>query len=234
MYDREMRKKPRPWLETRLNELADNGKNKSGLAKILGKSASAITYLINGTRDISLDEIQKVADYLEWDRDYLLEMYGGPEFGAVNLETIMVVGAVQAGVYQEAIEWTVDDWYASPINKLRNYKHVKQFGLEVRGTSMNEVYPEGTVLICAKMFDLERNPKPGEKVVAYQVQRDGRVEATVKELRQHEDGSYWLWPRSTDPRFQSPISLPPEDPFTESDGLSLGAIVLYALVPQTD
>jgi len=227
-----MRKQPRPWLEDRLDELAHLGKNKSGLAAALHKSESTVTGLIDGGRQIRVEELKVVADYLMWDLTKLYEMETGEEFPLVELDTIKVVGAVEAGAYREAVVWHEDEWRSSPVRKDRNYPHLHQFGLEVRGNSMNEIYPPGTTLVCAKLHDLERNPKVGEKVIAYRRNTEG-VEATVKELRQAEDGTYWLWPRSTDPNHQSPLPLSYDDPFGDAEDIVIHAVVLFALVPQT-
>lgn len=71
---------------------------------------------------------------------------------------------------------------------------------------MNELYPPGSVVVCVKYIDLGRDPEHEERVI---VQRGvgGEFEATIKEIRQHPDGTWWLWPRSTDPNFQQPWQL---------------------------
>jgi transcriptional regulator with XRE-family HTH domain len=44
--------------------LKDTGKTRSGLAKALGRSPSAVTDLLNGTRRLRAEEIAVIADYL--------------------------------------------------------------------------------------------------------------------------------------------------------------------------
>lgn len=228
-----MSKQPRPWVESRLLELAHKGKNKDGLAAAMGKANSAITQIIGGGREIHVDEMKIVADYLEWRTSQLYEMLTGDELVPSDLDKIKVVGAVEAGAYREAVVWHEDDWKTSHVAKISDYSHLPQFGLEVRGTSMNEVYPPGTTLICVKLYDLGRNPEPEEKVIAYRRNTEGLIEATVKELRVDADGTYWLWPRSNDPKHQQALPLSFDDPFGDADDIWIHALVVDALIRQT-
>ena len=170
----------------------------------------------NGNRGLRLHQAERYARALRVDLGWLLTGEGERE-GAeipggrtIPLASIDVLGAVQAGQWREALEWDRADWYqvAIPINP--RYARFKQFGLEVRGDSMNEVYPHGSVVVCVKLMDLGQDPEPGQRVVCLRRSETGDLyEATVKELRRHSNGSYWLWPRSTNPEFQQPWRLPP-------------------------
>ena len=189
-----------------------------------------MTNIITGQREIHVDEMKIVADYIQWDLSKVYEALTGNELRPAMLDKIKVVGAVEAGAYQEAISWDLDDGKISPIDKDSRYQDVPQFGLEVRGNSMNEIYPPGTVLVCVKLYDLGRNPRPKEKVIAYRRNEQGLVEATVKELRQMEDGTYWLWPRSHDPQYQEPLPLSFDDPFGDAEDISIHAVVIKAVI----
>jgi hypothetical protein len=74
---------------------------------------------------------------------------------------------------------------------------------------MNLVYPEGTVLVCADLYELgeEGEPIPGKKYIVRRIASDGRIETTVKEVGRDDKGTWWLWPRSNDPEHQQPIPL---------------------------
>lgn len=73
---------------------------------------------------------------------------------------------------------------------------------------MDRIYQPGSALICASVWDLgEELPKPGRHYIVRRTRADGLVETTVKEAIQDEAGVWWLWPRSTDPKHQSPIAL---------------------------
>jgi len=120
-----------------------------------------------------------------------------------------VIGFVEAGCYQEAVQWTKTQQYrvAVPVDNL--YLDRSVIGLEVRGPSMNNIYPPGTVVICVPIEKLGREPRSGERVVVYRT-GNGGIEASIKELRITDDGR-WLWPRSSHPDFQAPIRITHED-----------------------
>jgi hypothetical protein len=69
-------------------------------------------------------------------------------------------------------------------------------------------YPDGTIILCIRFGDLGRNPISGDRVVCVRRNRQGLVEATVKEFVIDDDGQPWLWPRSTHPEHQTPLALP--------------------------
>ncbi|WP_338661754.1 S24 family peptidase [Pararoseomonas sp. SCSIO 73927] len=130
--------------------------------------------------------------------------------GVLQMETVFVKGAVQAGVWTDALEWDPGDWIEiqAPTDP-RLPKGAERFGLLVRGRSMDRVYPPGSMLICVRYYDLLRGPKTGDDVIVMRrsVQLGG-FEATVKEYQMDEEGRHVLWPRSTDPAFQAPIVIP--------------------------
>jgi repressor LexA len=125
----------------------------------------------------------------------------------VQLTTVVVRAAVQAGVWKDAIEWDEGEWFAVSVVEDPRWKGLEKFGLVVRGTSMDKLYPEGTILICVKFAELDRGPSPGQRVICLRRSDTGDYEATVKEYQTDEKGRHVLWPRSNDPDFQSPIIL---------------------------
>jgi repressor LexA len=136
------------------------------------------------------------------------------------LETIFVKGFVQAGSWREAIEWGPQDWYAYSVPSDPRFPGVERFGLEVRGPSMDMVYPDGSIIIVARYADMATAPQPGDRVVSLRRSATGDYEATVKELVRDERGRWWLWPRSNDPEHQQPIPLPAA-PETATSGTRL-------------
>lgn len=154
----------------------------------------------------------------------------------VPLGQVMVVGAVQAGVFREALQWPEDDWKSAPVSALNAWKHLPQFGLDVRGPSMNRIYPDGSTVICVNWWDagLENGQLSGKRVVVLRRDPDGGgVEATVKEIHIDEFGVFWLWPKSTDPNYQTPWrveSLTPKS--DDNDDIRIAALVIGAFVPE--
>jgi repressor LexA len=158
------------------------------------------------------DTLSKLAAALGVPPAYFLDAapQDGGEDEALALDRVFVVGAVQAGVWREAIEWDGDDWYSvtPPRPKTNRFPGIERFGLEVRGSSMNRKYPEGTVVIVVRFGDIARPPKKGERVVVLRRSHEtGHYEATLKEYDRDEQGRHILWPRSDDPEFQTPFIL---------------------------
>lgn len=154
--------------------------------------------------------IASLADQTEAQR--LSQVYGRSTMGVPTVApiaqgtiTIMVQGEVRAGHFSTAAEYDQGEQY--PVTLPSPGGDHNYFGLKVVGPSMNEVYPEGTIVVCCPMWEYDERLENEDHVV---VQRweNGLVEATVKELRYDPDGQPWLWPRSTHPEHQSPIRLP--------------------------
>lgn len=141
----------------------------------------------------------------------------------VAMRNVPVIGYVQAGVWLATIELPPEDRYDIPLPIQSGFDRFDVFGLVVRGPSMDEVYPHGSVLAVVKFLDLGREPRHGERVVALRL-RHGETEATVKEFRVDRDGKARLWPRSTHPSFQEPV------PLDERDGEDAELHVAYLVI----
>lgn len=166
----------------------------------------------------------------------LAEVEGVPAFvldgsaEVVRVETVLTVrGEVQAGVWAEAHEWEDADCYGVSVNIPERFRGVA-YGLVVRGQSMDRVYPDGTIAIVVPMMSLTRDLKHGDRVVVRRTRQDGMIEATIKELTADESGAAWLWPRSSDPRFQQPIELSNGHDGTET--VEIIAVVVRAILPE--
>lgn len=190
------------------------------------------------------ETLAKLADALGVPAAYFLDAaaenlhrpeYGGSDKSKMSfVETIYVKGFVQAGAWQEALEWPVSDWlpaYAPPDPR---YSTIDRFGLEVRGNSMNKVYPDGSIVIAVKLDDLGRLPRSGERVVVLSRATNGSpaMEATVKKYQIDNDGRHILWPESTDPLYQVPIILDERAKILGDDAShgSYPDITIYAVV----
>lgn len=123
---------------------------------------------------------------------------------AVSPTAIWVVGHVEAGNFRSAVEWDRSQWYAVDVPVNPRFQTTSK-ALEVRGPSMNLEYPDGSVVIWVDVLDC-RPPRDRDHVIVYSYRLDDEIEATVKELRIVND-QHWLWPRSSDPAHQQPLSL---------------------------
>lgn len=127
----------------------------------------------------------------------------------VPMRPIRVVGHVQAGLFQEALEWPPDAQWEVFVPVSPSFSTLPITALEVRGPSMDELYPHGSLVVCVKFIDLGREPRSGERVVVHRTLPNGLTEASVKEYRIDRDGQQRLWPRSSHPDFQAPVTLQP-------------------------
>jgi phage repressor protein C with HTH and peptisase S24 domain len=137
--------------------------------------------------------------------------------------SIWVVGSVEAGAFHEAVEWDRSRWYGVDVPVPERFRR-RAKALEVRGFSMDLEYRPGAVVIWVDFLDY-RPPRHEDHVIVYAHNVDGKVEATVKELRIDDDGRQWLWPRSSKPEHQQPIDVanPPADIATiEIKGIVIG------------
>lgn len=194
------------------------------LASEAGLAASTISRFLNFPvkHTISLKTLAKVDDavwrYIKSVPDpresiRLTFLYGASTPQVEPLDTksisIQVRGAVQAGHWAEAIEWPRDEW--DVVRVPRPDGHKSYFGLLVKGPSMNQVYPEDTILVCVPMMHYDHALSEEDHVIVQRRAESGLVEATVKEIRSDSEGRIWLWPKSTHPEYQSPIELPRPD-----------------------
>lgn len=128
----------------------------------------------------------------------------------IPLEQIFVRGEVQAGVWKSAVEWEPSEWFPITVPVDARYAGLPRYALLIRGDSMNRLYPDGTVVINVRFIDLLRSPESGERVVTLRrALTSDDYEATVKEYEFDPNlDRHLLWPRSTDPEFQTPIIIP--------------------------
>ncbi len=159
---------------------------------------------------------EKLATALGKPRGY----FAAPQAPLVSTTGIEVVGEVQAGVFRAALEIPPEDRLKLPVVTLGGAADVDYVALKVVGPSMNELYPDGSFVICIPTFSTD--VRDGDRVVVYQRQGD-LVEATIKEVHVEPGGRVGLWPRSTDPRYQDPIYLDADD----QDGPEIKYVVVY-------
>ncbi|GAB4368202.1 MAG: hypothetical protein Kow00114_27340 [Kiloniellaceae bacterium] len=149
-----------------------------------------------------------------------------------DLHFVRVRGAVEAGAWREAVEWPQEDWFPVGVAGIERYAAYPQFGLVVRGPSMNLVYPEGSILVCVAFLHLGRDPQSGERVVV-EHRRGSFVEATVKEFVV-ENGRARLYARSDHPRYAGAVELPAEGEPGEhqDDEIRVTALVVASIRPE--
>lgn len=166
------------------------------LAKAVGFSVQTVSAAENGKTGLSPAKLKRYADVLGKKPDEVI--------APANEERMVVVrGFAQTGHWAETWELPKKDRYEVPIRKDDpHFWQLEIFAAETRGKSMNQRFPEGTVIILS---DATANKEDWEVGAYYFVERqraDGLSEATVKRLQRLDDGSLWLMHESDDPRQQ--------------------------------
>lgn len=200
-----------PLIQQLLSRMAEQDLKPKSLADRAGLNETAVRDIIKGrSRNPRIDTLEKLARALGCTTAELTGK-AQPGVAPIELNAVVVRGAVAAGIWRDAIEWDFDDQYAVSAPPDSRFPGVERFGLEVRGNSMDRVYPEGTIIICIRFMDLGALPSNGDRVVCIRRNEEGLVEATVKEFVIDNNQRAWLWPRSSQPEFQQPWPLLADD-----------------------
>lgn len=192
------------------------------LSEQSGISLSYLSRIENRKRTLSLATMHKVAGPLRVQPPALITTTHVPH-------RIIISGRVQAGkfVYEDDVAQDVEDFVDIPVEpELRRFR---LYALRVVGNSMNLVYPDGSLIVCAHLEETLEAPIPGKRYVVRRIRPDGAYEQTVKEYVVDSSGRKWLMPRSTEPEWQQPI---PYQDGTEGETVDLQARVLFSMKPE--
>lgn len=192
----------RAWIREHLDA---TGKTQADLGLALKLPPPRITGIISGARRVGVDEVFPLATFLEMTPLEVMlrlseETAEGKRWGIVK-----VIGAAEGGAVVPTMERQENEWYASQVDYVKAFAQYPQFGLEVRGTAANLLFPHGSVVNCVRFVDLKRPARHGENVIVARM-LGGGVEVTIRELKEHPDGSRWLWFKSSDPLYQEPVA----------------------------
>jgi SOS-response transcriptional repressor LexA len=188
-------------------------------AKQSGVSANSIYNFLNGHSQaldlLTYGKLARTSNVRPW-------QLSGDDPEPPSPTSVWVCGFVEAGTWQEAVEWDSSRWYPIDVPVPSRFRG-RSKALEVRGSSMNLEYQEGAVVVWVDMLDF-RPPQDGDDVVVYSYGRDdGCIEATVKRYREI-DGKRWLWPISSDPLHQAPVEI--DNPGGHVDRIEIKGIVI--------
>lgn len=172
------------------------GLTQAQIAEAIGVEQPTIQRYENGTRDPSLAQALEIAKVLGVSLDELTQVNDTVALGP----RLFVKGIVQAGRWREAWEFPEDEWETYTGRADVSAPIRERFGLKVQGDSMNELYPEGTVLDCIA-YHGEYQVENGKRIIVQRVRGD-EYETTCKEYFRDPDGIEWLVPRSYNPAFQ--------------------------------
>jgi len=176
----------------------------------MGLPPARVTDIVQGKRKVQVAEATIIARFLEMPLIDVISRLVGDTVAESQwdspLKRVRVVGFVQAGVWTDMVLADDDLHYDIAIKPPPGTEHAKLKGLEVRGPSMNLVYPEGTIVVCMDIVDYLETRRPdlpdGAHVVVHRISPSNDVEATVKTVRRR-GSDVWLIPESTDPTFNA-------------------------------
>lgn len=182
------------------------------------------------------DKLARLAKVLEVPSTHLVEavepddepveaQLPGGELAEANTNLCYIVGNVEAGAWRPAIQLSEEEWEAMTCDDRPEFRGGLRFGLRVRGPSMNDHYAPGTILDCVRFIGIDRRPKDGDHVIVYRRGPGDLVEATVKELVEVA-GGWELWPRSSHPAHQTPLTLESAPSDDENEEIRVAALVI--------
>ena len=169
------------------------------VAERAGTTFQQVSRLERGERSLDTEWMEKISKALSVQPVELLPLEWQPK----GINTINVVGHVQAGLWQEAAQWDPCDFYQIATPNYQEYKKKHLYGLEVKGESMNQVFPNGTCVVCVPIDEWDETIENGKYVIVERKNpKNSSIEATVKKYIKNESGIY-LVPQSSDPSFSS-------------------------------
>ena len=172
------------------------------LADKLGISLSAVSMYEGGKREPSFEILQKIADLLNVDMNYLLSgeknlhLQNSP-LGSQNPEntciTYAVIGEVAAGFGCDAVEEETGDFEQIPSDWISGHNPDEFFVLRVKGNSMYPQYIEGDNVLVHKQSSVDSG---SVAVVIYE-----NSQATLKKVK-YVYGENWLDLVPINPEYQ--------------------------------
>lgn len=204
-------------------------KTASDAARAFGWTVSTYLGHENGDRSPSRKAAKAygLAYKVPW--EWILE--GGPLPGRrVRVGPIPTVGEVAAGQWLDTdVEVDPRDFEQFPITAHPDYPHEAQYGLIVRGTSMNRVAASGEVLHCIDIIKARIEPEEDDVVIVERRRVQGsQREVTAKRI--HKRGRMIvLSPDTTDSRWK-PIEFDPNNQ-TDDETVEVIALVIAVYKP---
>lgn len=197
------------------------------LARRVGAAAPEIWRLerwpAKGGRRMTVQWAERLAPQLGVSPKDLLFSETAPQ-PFTKVKSIHVRGEVAANKWLEQYEFVDDELPPVPAVPGR-FESIEQYSFRVTGPCMDlrRIF-SGDFVICVNYFDARASLTDGD-IVIVERRRGQLLERTCKELKT-VDGGFELWPRSTNPNFQTPISVKSRLDPQEEDGTSVEVVAL--------
>jgi len=187
----------------------------------------------NGHRRPKIDQLKRYAQAFSVPWLWLHE--GGPFPGATKkgaaAQTIPITGEVAAGQWLDVdVEMDPRDFEQFPIAADPAYPHDAQYGLIVRGNSMNRVFSSGEVLHCLDVWKAPIEPEEEDIVIVERIRAQAsQREVTAKRITKRGK-LIVLSPDSTESKWK-PIEFNPKDGHDGDEEVRVVAVVLATYRP---
>lgn len=195
--------------------IADKGLSARSVSLAVSSNATLLRDILNGrSQNARGDTIAKIAHHLGVSPSDLMTGNDAPTSrNEPQLVELPVRGQVQAGAWLLIDDVTAEPEYISAARDPR-FPRAEQWLSRVRGDSMNNlnvngrpagIY-DGDLVHCVDAVAAEYQPRTGDIVEVERVRFQGQErELTLKQVEVTPNGIL-LWPRSTNPRWQEPLS----------------------------
>lgn len=212
------------WREKLIEVLEAKGLDKKNASVGAGLEPGAV-YDISRGRDPGFTKMVKLAEAHGFSLDSLT---GKPQIEARRTGGIPVKGQVAAGVWHELETPDVEPFEPLPVALDLRFPAEAQYGLVVRGNSINRFASAGDVLVCLDLGMTGLQIADDDMVVIERTREQaGLREVTAKRVR-FVEGGMELWPDSDDPAFQTPLLIHHGNAKTDDDGIRIIARVEWA------
>ncbi|POR42538.1 LexA family transcriptional regulator [Methylobacterium sp. V23] len=206
----------RPFVSRIQERLEATGKSVRKAALDAGLSETALKDLLANPKQFpKLDTMQKLAESLGADPAWLAYGVSGDivkaqeETAEQEDDSLPVKGEVAAGRWLEADDHVdVPAYDPVPVKPDSRWRREHQYGLVVRGSSLNRIAIDGDILACVDAIAIRYKPAEDDLVVVEMRRNAGLLRQRTAKRYMKQGNHVELWPDSDDPRWQKPIIIP--------------------------
>jgi repressor LexA len=173
------------------------GLTQTALAAKVGISTSYLSNIEQFKRRTNSDTLARIGEVLGASMSSIVDVSGATL-------VVTVSSSCQAGAWFEGCEWPPEDRYEVTVLDIGNYVGIERHASEIRGGSMNKVYPDGSIIVWVAMQDIKEPLVPGKRYTLHATAKDGTLEHTVKSFTRDRSGREWFFQESDDPNYQVP------------------------------
>ena len=206
----------RPFVDRIRERLEVTGKSVRKAALDAGLSETALKDLLANERQFpKLDTMEKLAASLGSDPAWLAFGVSGDvlkaqeETARREPASLPVIGEVAAGRWLEADDHVdTPEYDPVPVQPDPRWNVEDQYGLVVRGTSLNRIAIDGDILACVSAVAARYRPRDDDLIIVEMRRNAGLLRQRTAKRYMRQGTHVELWPDSDDPRWQTPIIIP--------------------------